>query len=129
MQRKNKTRRRHLHAKAPRRRGEAPRNPRMEEGFFNRSFNRLNRSNRASRPVYDRFTSRDRRTGKGLEKGCDRMGKFVIKTTDAGCHFVLKADNGEVIATSQVYKSKESCKKGIESVKKNAPEAAVLEEE
>ena len=29
------------------------------------------------------------------------MGKFVIKTTDAGCHFVLKADNGEVIATSQ----------------------------
>lgn len=42
------------------------------------------------------------------------MGKFVIKTTDAGCHFVLKADNGEIIATSQVYKSKDSCKKGIE---------------
>ena len=54
------------------------------------------------------------------------MGKFVIKTTDAGCHFVLKADNGEVIATSQVYKS---CKKGIESVKKNAPDAAVVEED
>ena len=52
------------------------------------------------------------------------MGKFVIKTTDAGCHFVLKADNGEVIA-----KSKESCKKGIESVKKNAPDAAVVEED
>ncbi|MFQ9178628.1 MAG: YegP family protein [Eggerthella lenta] len=57
------------------------------------------------------------------------MGKFVIKTTDAGCHFVLKADNGEVIATSQVYKSKESCKKGIESVKKNARTAAVVEED
>ena len=57
------------------------------------------------------------------------MGKFVIKTTDAGCHFVLKADNGEVIATSQVYKSKESCKKGIESVQKNAPDAAVVEED
>ena len=41
----------------------------------------------------------------------------------------LKADNGEVIATSQVYKSKESCKKGIESVKKNAPDAAVVEED
>ena len=27
------------------------------------------------------------------------MGKFVIKTTEKGCHFVLKADNGEVIAT------------------------------
>ena len=57
------------------------------------------------------------------------MGKFVIKTTDAGCHFVLKADNGEVIATSQVYTTKDSCKKGIESDKKNAPEAEVVEED
>ena len=57
------------------------------------------------------------------------MGKFVIRTPDAGCHFVLKADNGEIIATSQVYTTKESCKKGIESVKKNAPEANVVEED
>ena len=56
------------------------------------------------------------------------MDKFVIKTTEKGSHFVLKADNGEVIATSQVYKSKESCKKGVESVKRNAPDAAVVEE-
>ena len=56
------------------------------------------------------------------------MGKFVIKESNAGFHFVLKAANGEVIATSQVYSSKESCKKGIESVKKNAPEAEVVEE-
>ncbi|MFR7751298.1 MAG: YegP family protein [Collinsella sp.] len=28
-----------------------------------------------------------------------------------------------------MYKSKESCKKGIESVKKNAPDAAVVEED
>ena len=57
------------------------------------------------------------------------MGKFVIKTTEKGSHFVLKADNGEVIATSQVYKSKDSCKKGIESVKRNAPTAEIVEEE
>ena len=57
------------------------------------------------------------------------MGKFVIKTSEKGCHFVLKADNGEVIATSQYYKSKDSCKKGIESVKKNAPTAEIVEEE
>lgn len=57
------------------------------------------------------------------------MGKFVITTTEKGSHFVLKADNGEVIATSQVYKSKDSCKKGIESVKRNAPTAEVVEEE
>ena len=56
------------------------------------------------------------------------MGKFIIKTTDKGTHFVLKADNGEIIATSQVYKSKESCKKGIESVRNNAPTAEVIEE-
>lgn len=57
------------------------------------------------------------------------MGKFVIKTSEKGCHFVLKADNGEVITTSQHYKSKDSCKKGIESVKKNAPTAEIVEEE
>ena len=51
------------------------------------------------------------------------MGKFEIKTTDAGYRFNLKAGNGEIIATSQTYKSLESCKNGIESVKKNAPVA------
>jgi len=53
------------------------------------------------------------------------MGKFVIKTTNTGVKFDLKADNGEVIATSEVYSSEQACKKGIESVKKNAPIAAV----
>ena len=41
------------------------------------------------------------------------MGKFVIKTSEKGCHFVLKADNGEAIATSQHYKSKDSCKRAL----------------
>ncbi|MBQ2803912.1 MAG: YegP family protein [Lachnospiraceae bacterium] len=53
------------------------------------------------------------------------MGKFVIKTTNTGVKFDLKAGNGEVIATSQVYSSDSACKNGIESVKKNAPVAAV----
>lgn len=53
------------------------------------------------------------------------MGKFVIKETATGTKFDLKAGNGEVIATSEVYKSLDSCKKGIASVKKNAPVAAV----
>lgn len=57
------------------------------------------------------------------------MGKFVIKKSDAGYHFVLKAANGEVIATSQLYTEKESAIKGIESVKTNAPEAPIEEEE
>ena len=47
------------------------------------------------------------------------MGKFVVKTTATGIKFDLKANNGEVIATSEVYNSKASCLNGIESVKKN----------
>ena len=53
------------------------------------------------------------------------MGKFVIKTTKTGYVFNLKATNGQVIATSEVYKSKASCNAGIASVQKNAPVAAV----
>lgn len=51
--------------------------------------------------------------------------KFVISAVKTGTKFNLKATNGEVIATSEVYKTKTSCKKGIESVKKNAVIAAV----
>ena len=53
------------------------------------------------------------------------MGKFVIKKTATGIKFDLKAGNGEVIATSEVYASEASCRKGIASVAKNAPVAAV----
>jgi uncharacterized protein YegP (UPF0339 family) len=37
--------------------------------------------------------------------------------------------NGEIIAVSQGYVSKESCKNGIESVGKNAPDATVVKED
>ncbi len=53
------------------------------------------------------------------------MGKFVIRATNTGIKFDLKAGNGEVIATSEVYESEASCKKGIQSVMKNAPIANV----
>ena len=53
------------------------------------------------------------------------MGKFVIKETKTGFTFRLKAGNGEVIGTSEVYKALSSCKNGIASVAKNAPIAAV----
>ena len=51
------------------------------------------------------------------------MGKFVIRNTKTGVKFDLKAGNGEVIATSEVYSGEAACKKGIESVRKNAVEA------
>ena len=48
----------------------------------------------------------------------DAKGKF---------RFRLKAANGEIIATSEAYASKDGCVSGIESVKKNAPVAKVVE--
>lgn len=49
------------------------------------------------------------------------MGKFVMKATaNDGFKFDLKAGNGEIIASSQVYKSDKACEAGIESVRKNA---------
>ena len=53
------------------------------------------------------------------------MGKFVVRKTNTGVKFDLKATNGEVIATSEVYASEASCRNGIASVIKNAPVAAV----
>lgn len=48
---------------------------------------------------------------------------------DAGgqYRFRLKAPNGEVIAVSEAYTSKSSCLNGIESVKRNASIAEVVD--
>ena len=47
------------------------------------------------------------------------MGKFVVKAVKSGVKFNLKAGNGEIIATSEVYSSEKTCLNGIESVRKN----------
>ena len=55
--------------------------------------------------------------------------KFVVYTDKAGeFRFRLKARNGEPIAASEGYKAKASCMNGIESVRKNAPDADVVKE-
>ena len=48
----------------------------------------------------------------------DKVGKY---------RFRLKAANGEIIAVGEAYNSKESCVAGIESVKKNASIAKIVE--
>ncbi|MBQ9007383.1 MAG: YegP family protein, partial [Atopobiaceae bacterium] len=53
------------------------------------------------------------------------MGKFVVRSTDKGARFNLVASNGQVIATSQTYKAVRYCLSGIESVRVNAPVAAI----
>jgi len=49
------------------------------------------------------------------------MGKFVIRRVSSGVKFDLKAANGQTILTSEVYTSEAACRKGMQSVAKNAP--------
>ncbi|HEY2504707.1 MAG TPA: DUF1508 domain-containing protein [Mycobacterium sp.] len=54
--------------------------------------------------------------------------KFEISKDKSGKYrFHLKAANGEIIAASQGYETKESAHKGIESVKTSAPAAKVVD--
>ena len=56
--------------------------------------------------------------------------KFEIYESKNGeFRFRLRARNGQIIASSEGYKALASCKNGIESVKKNAPEAEIEEAE
>ena len=52
--------------------------------------------------------------------------KFVLKKGSTGkFRFNLVATNGQVIATSESYETKASAVNGVESVKRNAPNAEV----
>ena len=53
------------------------------------------------------------------------MGKFVIRTVNTGIKFDLKATNGQVILTSEVYTTKAACQNGVQSIMKNTPAANV----
>jgi uncharacterized protein len=51
-------------------------------------------------------------------------GAFELKKASNGkYHFTLKASNGQVIAQSQMYASRSTAMKGIESVRKHAADA------
>lgn len=41
------------------------------------------------------------------------MGKFIVRCINTGVKFDLKAANGEVIASSEVYTTERACRKGI----------------
>ena len=62
------------------------------------------------------------------EKEQHRVGKFELyEDTNGEWRFNLKAGNGEIIAVSEGYSSKVAAKGGIDSVKKNAADAPVVE--
>lgn len=51
------------------------------------------------------------------------MGKYVVFETATGWKFDLKAVNGEAIATSEVYTSREATVDVLEMIRKIAPKA------
>jgi len=63
-----------------------------------------------------------------VRKNSQDESKFEIKEAKNGKpYFNLLAGNGQVIGSSQMYASMVTLKKGIASVKANAPEAPVVE--
>jgi uncharacterized protein YegP (UPF0339 family) len=55
-------------------------------------------------------------------------GKFIVfKGKDGQDYFRLRAGNGEVIFSSQGYKTRKACLNGIESVRKNSQDAKRFE--
>ncbi|GEN69831.1 MULTISPECIES: YegP family protein [Chryseobacterium] len=50
------------------------------------------------------------------------------KAKDDRCYFNLKAGNGQIIGSSQMYESENGMENGIESVKNNAPHASLDDE-
>lgn len=63
-----------------------------------------------------------------VKKNAQDDDRFERKISSNGkFHFSLKAGNGQIIGSSEMYESEASRDNGIESVKKNAPEATVEE--
>jgi uncharacterized protein len=55
-------------------------------------------------------------------------GKYVLKRTAGGYRWNLHASNGKVIATSEQYETKRAALAGIESTRKNAGDAKLVDE-
>jgi uncharacterized protein YegP (UPF0339 family) len=61
-----------------------------------------------------------------VRKNSQDDGKYDRKTAkDGRSYFNLKASNGQVIGSSEMYSSTSAMENGVASVMKNAPEAAV----
>ena len=64
-----------------------------------------------------------------VKKNAPEDGRYERKEAKNGApYFNLKAGNGQVIGTSEMYSSEAARDNGIESVKKNAPEAEIVDE-
>jgi uncharacterized protein YegP (UPF0339 family) len=65
---------------------------------------------------------------KSVKKHAGGSANYARKTSRKGePYFVLKAANGEIIGTSEMYSSVSAMENGIASVKDNAPGAEVVD--
>lgn len=58
------------------------------------------------------------------------MAKFEVyqsKSKTGGYRWRMRANNGETVASGQSYTTKAACKKGIQSIKRTAAKAEVVE--
>lgn len=61
-----------------------------------------------------------------VKKNAPDDGRYESKTASNGkFHFNLKAGNGQIIGSSQMYETEASRDNGIASVKSNAPDATI----
>ena len=64
-----------------------------------------------------------------VKKNSQDDGKFdKLEAKNGKPYFNLKAGNGQIIGSSEMYESTSARDNGIESVKKNAPDAVTVEE-
>lgn len=81
------------------------------------------------------LSSESYETKQGAEKGVESVKKnasddnrYERKTAkNDEAYFVLKAGNGESLGRSETYSSTSAMENGIESVKKNVPDAEVVD--
>jgi len=74
----------------------------------------------------------ERRSAEGgiasVQKNAPNDSRYERKESANGqSYFVLKATNGQTIGRSEMYTTAASMENGIESVKKNAPDAATVD--
>jgi uncharacterized protein len=100
---------------------------RSSNGFFTFSLKAANNEIILSSETYSRRLGAVRGVESVKKNGAIDQ-RFQKKTASNGeAYFILKASNGKTLARSETYKTERACDNGIESVKKNAPVAAVVD--
>lgn len=77
--------------------------------------------------MYTTKVACDNGIGSVMENASDDTKFAHLRAKSGQYYFNLKAKNGQIIGTSEMYESKASCENGIKSVMENAPTAKVVD--